>query len=94
MYSKTFEKAKNTIKNIEEKLKEYNDEDTFDMKEFQLGVISLKLKTVYNYIKHTKQNNQELENLKIKYRNLVNQYRKLKDKLDKEFDESKNDYLG
>jgi len=94
MYSKTFEKAKKTIKNIEEKLKEYNDEDTFDMKEFQLGVISLKLNTVYNYIKHTKQNNQELENLKINYRNLVNQYRKLKDKLDKEFDESKNDYLG
>lgn len=87
-------KLKNNIEIVEEKLKNYDPEQSNEIKQKNLNIIASALKTIYSYIEVSMGiNDREVENIKIKYRNLDHQYKKLKKKLDNAPDDTKKNYL-
>lgn len=89
------EKIKNNIEFVEEELQDYDPEQSNEIKQKKLDIISSALKTIYSYIEGAMGgSDQELENIKIRYRNLDHEYKELKENLDNSPDDRKKDYLG
>jgi phage-related minor tail protein len=89
------EKLKNNIEFVEEKLQDYDPEQSNEIKKKKLDEISSTLETIYSYIEGAMGgSDQELENIKIRYRNLDHEYKNLKKKLDNSPDDREKNYLG
>lgn len=88
------EKLKKNIETVEEELRDYDPEQSNEVKQQNLSEIASSLKTIYSYIEVSMGiNDREIENIKIRYRNLDHQYKKLKKNLDNSPDDTKKDYL-
>ena len=89
------ERLKHNIEFVEEKLQNYDLEQSNKIKQKRLDEISSTLETIYSYIEGAMGgSDQELENIKIRYRNLDHEYKELKKKLENSPDDSKKNYLG
>jgi phage-related minor tail protein len=89
------EKLDDNIEFVEEKLHNYDPEQSNEAKQKKLETISSALQTIYSYIEGAMGgSDQELENIKIRYRNLDHEYKELKKKLENSPDDRKKDYLG
>ncbi len=88
-------KIKNNIAFVEEELQDYDSELSNEVKQKKLDEISSALETIYSYIEGAMGgSDQELENIKIRYRNLDHEYKELKKTFDNSPDDRKKDYLG
>lgn len=89
------ERLKNNLEFVEEKLQDYDPEQSNEIKKKKLDEISSTLETIYSYIEGAMGgSDQELENIKIRYRNLDHEYKELKKKLENSPDDRKKNYLG
>jgi phage-related minor tail protein len=89
------ERLQNNIEFVEEKLQNYDPEQSNEIKQKKLDEISSTLETIYSYIEGAMGgSDQELENIKIRYRNLDHEYKDLKKKLENSPDDRKKNYLG
>ncbi len=89
------ERLQNNIEFVEEKLQNYDPEQSNEIKQKKLDEISSTLETIYSYIEGAMGgSDQELENIKIRYRNLDHEYKELKKKLENSPDDRKKNYLG
>lgn len=94
MKNQIIKKLKKNIEFVEEKIKNYDPEQSNEVKQQNLDIIASTLKTIYSYIEVSMGiNDQEIENIKIRYRNLDHKYKKLKKELDNSPDDSKKNYL-
>lgn len=89
------DKLDDNIEFVEEKLHNYDPAQSNEAKQKKLETISSALQTIYSYIEGAMGgSDQELENIKIRYRNLDHEYKELKKKLANSPDDRKKDYLG
>lgn len=95
MKKEMIERLQNNIEFVEEKLQNYDPEQSNEIKQKKLDEISSTLETIYSYIEGAMGgSDQELENIKIRYRNLDHEYKDLKKKLENSPDDRKKNYLG
>ena len=95
MKKEMIEKLKNNLELVEEKLNKYDPEESNKVKQEKLELISAALQTIYSYIEgQMGGSDQELENIKIRYRNLDHKSKELKKELANSPDDSEKKYLG